>query len=263
MSDTELEILPVREPDDYKKDRKKYHPNLPKITDHNGSIILLVAPVKSGKSTIISNLLLSKHFWGGKQSAFDGGVHIFSPTIHLDTTSRFLRDAYDVYTEYDDEILENILDTQKSYEKKNMPKIMMVFDDMSGMLGSRNSNINHFLTRHRHYNCNCMLSIQNFRNLSNVARSNSSYVLLLNGIVNDKEFEKLQDEYDGIYKGTLKYMYKKYTKKPYSFLYLDLRSNPARMFQNFTKELNWKKEIKNAKQMKNYDEMDMDEGEEY
>ena len=33
-----------------------------------------------------------------------------------------------------------------------------------------------------------------------------------------KEMEKIEDEYDGMYKGTLKKMYLKYADKPYSFL---------------------------------------------
>ena len=92
-----------------------------------------------------------------------------------------------------------------------------------------------------------------------IARSNANAVLLMNGIVNEKEMEKIEDEYSSQFKGTLKYCYKKFASKPYSFLYLKIRKNPPEMFQNFTKKIEWKKYIKIAKSTKNYDDDDEDD----
>jgi len=172
----ELDILPIKPLDI--KEKKKYHPNLPSIDRNRGSLILLVGSQNSGKTTIINNMLISKHFWGGKESAFDGGVFIFSPSLDLDDSCRFLREQFECYTEYKNEYLEEIMKRQKEYPKDEMPKIMIVIDDSSGLI-DRNSKINHFLTRFRHYNANIILSIQNFKSLSPIARSNASAVLLM------------------------------------------------------------------------------------
>ena len=146
---------------------------------------------------------------------------------------------------------------QKQYPKDDMPKIMIVIDDSSGMI-DRNSKINHFLTRFRHYNANIILSIQNFKGLSPIARSNASAILLMNGIINDKEMEKVEDEYDGQLKGTLKYMYDEYANTPYSFLYMKVRKNPVEVYRNFTEPIDWKKLVKVAKLKKSKKMIDME-----
>jgi hypothetical protein len=249
-----LNILPVRPMEI--KDKKDFHQNLPSINNSRGSLILLIGSQNSGKTTIINNLLLSKHFWGGKESAFEGGVFIFSPSCEIDDSCRFLRENFECYTEYKDEYLEEIKNRQKEYKKDDMPKIMIVADDSSGLLSRK---FFHFLTRFRHYNANIICSIQNFKSLMPIARNNANAVLLMNGIVNEKEMEKIEDEYDAQFKGTLKYMYKKFANKPYSFLYLKLRKNPPEMYQNFTKKLDWKKYVKIARDKKNISDSEEEE----
>ena len=87
-------ILPVKPPE---KEKKKYvHPNLPQPP----SLLLMCSPVKTGKSTIISNLFLNENFYG--QDHFDQTI-VISPTIHNDKTSRFLAKCADCYDEYSDE----------------------------------------------------------------------------------------------------------------------------------------------------------------
>ena len=57
----------------------------------------MISPVKTGKSTIVSNLLLSDLCYG--QDFFDD-VQIISNTIKNDVTSRFLNKAFNVYDYY-------------------------------------------------------------------------------------------------------------------------------------------------------------------
>jgi hypothetical protein len=61
-----------------------------------------------------------------------------------------------------------------------------------------------------------------------------------------KELEKLNDELGDVYKGTLLYCYKKYCNKKFQFLTLYPREMPVRMLLNFSQEIDWKKEVKNA-----------------
>ena len=246
-----LNILPVRPMEI--TDKKEYHPNLPSISNSRGFLQLIIGSQNSGKTTIINNQLLSKHFWGGKESAFDGGVFIFSPSCELDDSMRFLRDNFEYYTQYKDEYLEEIKDKQKQFKKKDMPKICIVADDSSGLLSRK---FFHFLTRFRHFNANVILSIQNFKSLMPIARSNANVVLLMNGIVNEKEMEKIEDEYSAQFKGTLKYCYKKFAREPYSFLYLKIRKNPPEMYHNFTEKIDWKKYVKAARHAKYDDDTD-------
>ena len=54
--DDDLSILAIKEEGNENKLKKKLHPNLPDIS--TGQVGILISPVKTGKSTIISNLLL-------------------------------------------------------------------------------------------------------------------------------------------------------------------------------------------------------------
>jgi hypothetical protein len=249
-----LDIQPVRPMEI--RDKKQYHPHLPSIGNNRGSLLLLLGSQNSGKTTIVNNLLLSKNFWGGKDNAFDGGVFIFNPSVELDDSCRFLREHFECYTEYKDEYLEEIKNRQKQFPKDKMPKICIVADDSSGLLTNK---FFHFLTRFRHFNATVILSIQAFKSLAPIARANANAVILMNGIVNFKELEKIDDEYGSQMKNTLMYMYSKFANKPYSFLYLKLRKNPAEAYQNFTKKINWKSLIKVAR---NYKITDVIENEE-
>ena len=240
-SSSSLEVIPVRPVE--MNESNDYHENLPKIYRNNGSITLLVGSTASGKTTTINWLLLHSNAWGGKKPAFEN-VYIFSPSVNCDDSCRFLRENFECYTEYRDSYLKQILETQNSYEKKDRPKCMIVIDDSVGMIG-RSSTLNHFLSRYRHWNCNVIMSVQSFRALSPIARANTTDVLLFNGIFNDKEMEEIEEEYDSMYKGSLKRCYKKFANKPYTFLYLKTRKNPPKMFQNFTTEINWRKYARN------------------
>ena len=240
-----LNILPVRPVEI--KDKKDFHPHLPSIKHGGGSLILLIGSQNSGKTTIVNNMCLSQHFWGGKKSAFDGGVFLFSPSCEIDDSCRFLREHFECYTEYKDEYLEEIKNRQKQFDKKDMPKILIIADDSSGLLSRK---FFHFLTRFRHFNASVILSIQNFKSLMPIARTNANAVILMNGIMNEKELEKINEEYGSTLKNTLLYCYKKFANEPYSFLYLKLRKNPPEMYKNFTEKIEWKKYVKIARQYK-------------
>jgi hypothetical protein len=157
-----------------------------------------------------------------------------------------------------------IKDRQMEYGKGKMPKICVVADDAVGFLPR---SFFTFCTKYRHINANVILSVQNFRSLLPTARSNANHVIIMNGCCNENEWDKILEEYDGIYKGTLTYMYKTFAKDPYSFLYLKLRTNPAEMYLNFSQKLNWKKyrkiarEYKSLKDLESEDEENIDEGE--
>jgi hypothetical protein len=62
MSDDDLTVLAVKPPPDDEISKIPIHPNLPDI--NTGAMVLLISPVKTGKSTLVSNLLLNPAFYG-------------------------------------------------------------------------------------------------------------------------------------------------------------------------------------------------------
>ena len=120
METADLTILPIKPDGTEKKLKRPIHPNLPNIA--TGQFGICIAKVKSGKSTLNSNLLLSKHFY---KDQFDM-VYIISNTINNDRTSRFLKEAFPCtcYDKYEDSIIDNIVEYQDSFKsKKEQPFI--------------------------------------------------------------------------------------------------------------------------------------------
>lgn len=225
------EILPVKPPDDIPKE-KPLHPNLPKPPTE----LLMISPVKTGKSTIISNLLLNENFYG--QDYFDE-VHILSNTIHNDVTSRYLLKSAECYDHYDDSIIQGIVEKQKKFEKKDQPHIAICLDDCLGSV-RREATINHLASRFRHYNIKLLLiSSQNFRNVSPVIRSNATAVIIGSPFPNSKELGKIAEEYGDMFGGEKLFLklYKHATPNRYDFLYLDLSENPPHAYHKFTKKI--------------------------
>jgi len=223
------QIFPVKDPPK-EKPRKITHPNLPELP----CIMTLVMPTKSGKSTILSNLLLRDEFYKG---AMDN-VTIMSNTIDQDVTSRFLRESCDCYTGYDDSVLAGIVEQQKSFDKDDAPFIGMIFDDILGSV-KRNSYLNHLVTRSRHFNVGLLaISVQSFKAVGPTIRNNTN-AFICGNLQNMSELDKISAEFSGMFGGddNFRKIYNKATEVRYDFLYLDLQSNPARAFRNFEEQL--------------------------
>jgi len=225
MEGSAPKIYPVKDPPK-EKPRKNTHPNLPELP----CIMTLVMPTKSGKSTILSNLLLRDEFFKG---AMDN-VTIMSNTVEQDVTSRFLRKACDCYTGYDDAILAGIVEQQKQFDDEERPFIGLVFDDILGSV-KRNSYLNHLVTRSRHFGVGLLaVSVQSFKAVGPTIRNNTN-AFICGNLQNMSELEKISQEFSGMFGGDEKFrkIYHKATEQRYDFLFLDLQENPARAFRNF------------------------------
>lgn len=229
-------IMPVLDPTG--ASAKPHHPYLPAVdvdVQGGGSLLLMISPVKTGKSTIISNLFLNEDFYG--QEFFDDVV-IISNTIKNDVTSRFLNKAFEVYDFYSDEIIDGIVEKQKTFEKVDQPQIAVVLDDCLGSI-KRESKINHLASRYRHFNIKLLIiSSQKFTgSVSPIVRANATDVIIGSPFPNQKELGRVAEEYGDLFGGPDNWlrMYRKATRNKYDFLYMDLQSNPPVAYSNFDK----------------------------
>ena len=225
-SDT-LKVLKVKDPPKIKQ--KPLHPHCPEPP----SLLLMISPIRTGKSTIISNLLLNSDFFG--QDYFDE-VNIISPTIYNCKTSRFLKKAFDCFDEYSDELVQGIVEKQCSYpDPDERPDVAIVLDDIIGIV-RREAYLNHLASRFRHYNIKLLLmSSQNYRAVSPVIRSNCTHMIVGSPFPNMKELGKISEEIGDQFGGADNFLaiYRKATPQKYDFLYLDLTANPPLAYHNF------------------------------
>ncbi len=227
-------VVPVKDPDPVSSNHPPLHPNLPQVDGFGGgALVLLVSPVRTGKSTLISNMLLNDQFYDA-QDRFDNST-IISNTIANDITSRFLRKAFDTHDHYDDTIIDGIVTRQKSYEKEEQPEIAVVLDDCLGSI-RREAKINHLASRFRHFNIKLLIiSSQNFRACSPIIRQNATNVIVGSPFPNQKELGKMAEEYGDVFGGAENWLkiYAQATPNRYDFLHMDFQSNPPRAFHNF------------------------------
>ncbi len=226
------QILKVQDPPAEKI--KPLHPNLPQPP----ALLLMISPIRTGKSTIISNLLLNSHFYG--QDYFDE-VMCISPTIYNDKTSRFLKKAFDCYDGYNDQIITDLINKQEAYaDNDNLeerPEVAVILDDILGTI-RREANVNHLASRFRHYGIRLLLmSSQNYRSVSPVIRSNATNMIIGSPFPNTKELGKIAEEIGDQFGGADNFLkiYYLATPEKYDFLYLDLQANPPLAYHNFEK----------------------------
>lgn len=230
-------VIAVKDPEEQylnKSGLPPVHPHLPQINGYGGgACLLMISPVKTGKSTIINNLLLNTEFYDA-QERFDS-THIISNTIANDVTSRFLKEAFDTHDQYNDSIIDGIVERQKGYAKEDQPEIAVVIDDCLGSI-KREGRVNHLASRFRHFNIKLLIiSSQNFRAVSPIIRQNATNVIIGSPFPNRKELLKVAEEYGDLFGGAEKFieLYKQATPERYNFIHLDLQSNPPKMYKNF------------------------------
>ena len=237
MSNNNLDILEViPDPDRMKMAiDKELHPHLPDIS--TGALGLMVAPVKSGKSTIITNLLANEAFY---KDCFDQ-VHIFSNTIMNDNTSRFLKELFPgtIHGEYSDKALRSIIAQQESFtDKKDRPFIAVILDDFVGI--PRSSFVYQLASRYRHYGIGLLLfSSQVFKEVHPLVRTNMTFSVLGKNS-NRREKEKICEELGNSFGTDDKNFHKlcKHVwKEPYHFVYIDYTENPPDMYNCFTEKI--------------------------
>ena len=217
---------------------KYHHPHLPNVgvgVPGAGECLLMISPRQTGKSTIISNLFLNENFYG--QEFFDDVV-VISPTINLDRSSRFMKQRFQTYDNYNPQIIHDLLEKQMSYEEDERPEIAIVLDDMVGLMDKTVANL---VTRSRHYNIKLLvISVQKFRGaVDPIIRANATSVIVGSPFPNQRELNAVAEEYGDLFDGPKKWMelYKKATPNKYDFAYMKM-SNPPVMYKNFESVVN-------------------------
>jgi len=224
-------VLPIREDVD-EEWAKDIHPNLPKPP----SVICIYASFRSGKSVLVNNFILNPNFLRGKLDKW----FIFSPTARNDSSSKFLLDeeGVEIIDDYSDEYLNALLEYQKETNSDERDKIAIVFDDAIQYLQSRSSSGNYLATKFRHYNIKYLFYVsQSFRSLDTKIRANSKGVVIMK-ISNLKELNKLEEEYGAMLGNRFIELYNYcLNDAPYSFLYINIDSNPVEAWLRFEKKI--------------------------
>lgn len=202
------------------------HPHLPQPP----ALLLIIGSVKQGKSNLVVNLLCNPDMYKDK---FDS-VKIISNTLNADPKGKLLNKFFDCADHYSDQMIVDIVESQKSYDEEDRPTMAVVLDDILTKDFKKTNQVSFLATKFRHYGIDLLaFTTQSFRAVSGLIRNNSTDVIIMKQ-QNQKELEKISEEFGDMFPGIFMDLYKKAIEDaPYSFLYLDLQENPARAYIRF------------------------------
>lgn len=240
----ELTILPIVPPKDGKPPGKDLHPNIPNI--FKGQLLLVVAPIRSGKSVMWNNFLLNPNYYEGCFE--DSQVTIISNTIANDQSSRFSYKRFGGHELYDDKIVSNFVKKQRERKKAKMDTgFALILDDLSGDLnphGRKGGAALRLATRFRHEvspgdPCLFLISNQKWNGLATILRANATGVLLSGNIKSKKELDTIREDLADSIGGGLKFdeMFARAAAEPFAWLYIRLDSTPPEVYLNFKERL--------------------------
>jgi hypothetical protein len=194
-------------------------------------ILNIVSPIGCGKSTLLIRLITQDVFFKGKFHR----IILFSPTVFLDRKwesalnvkgvlkryphesteetidlvspvpekKRFTGRIHeeDVYTEYSEDVLEELVDSQISFKNQygedEMPRCLVIFEDAGGLnlfKGKSGTRYVQLITTLRHYKISIWTAIQSYKLLPVPVRINCTNLIIFR-IKNKQEVRKIYDEF--------------------------------------------------------------------
>lgn len=132
-----------------------------------------------------------------------------------------------MFAEYDQEIISDILQSQekiiKKYGKKRCPQTIIILDDCLEYLGF-GSLVSKIFFKGRHVNVSCIVLVQKLKGISTLLRINTKYMIFFR-CANSQELEHLLDEYTGKReRKQIEAVLYEWFKQPWSFMYCDLKT---------------------------------------
>ncbi len=186
--------------------------------------------ISVSNSNLLVNLLCNPDMYKDK---FDI-VKIISNTLNADPKGKLLNKYFDCEDHYNDEMITDIIESQKKYEDFERPTVAMVLDDILTKDFKKTNAVSFLATRFRHYGIGLLaFTTQSFRAVSGLIRNNATDVIIMKQ-QNQKELDKVQEEYGDLFPNIFMDLYNKAIgDAPYSFLYLDMQTNPATAYIRF------------------------------
>ena len=209
------------------------HPNLPQCP----SCCILVGAIKSSKSNLIINMLCSQEMY---KDRFDI-VRVMSTTLHMDNKGKLLNKFFDCDDHYEDQFIDNIIQSQGQFSKEDRPTYCLVLDDcLTADFCKRNNKLAFFMTKMRHYIDMCIISVQSINHIPPLIRGQARDIIIARQN-NYKEVVKLQEQFSGLLgeNGDKKFMelYEYCHKTPFQFMYIKGAENPAEVYYNFEEKI--------------------------
>lgn len=240
--DSNLQVLPVKKPDEPEE-------NLNPVLPSHPFLMMCCAPPKAGKSNLVANLLANPNFYYNgppEKPSYFHEIYYLSPTSKFDLTTKMYLSKLDNVIQVDDPvdlenadvILADILQRQKSWDAdsgEERKKVLIVLDDCIGIMDKIKS-LPNIVTRYRHYFTSIIVTTQSYKRVPLTIRNCITCLIFFN-LMSQKEFIKLYEEHGQSLPDYWELL--PLLDKRFQFLYYHLERQE--LFYNFQQKL-WSKD---------------------
>lgn len=152
----------------------------------------IIGKRRSGKTHLLIKMINSKYF----KETFKM-IYIFSPTVTLDKTWESVnnKNAY-FFEEYDEDVLQQILNLQKMKTDEQRQDILIILDDLSEKLKGKRGNLLEVLaTKGRHFKASFIFTSQKYNSIPPIIRTNTDEIIFFR-VSNNYELNTITEEYN-------------------------------------------------------------------
>ena len=229
QEENDLKIYPIKIEDDKKNEGEDKYPLCSSV-----HLLVVIGRVKAGKSLLINNLYLSERFY---KDDFQTRI-LISSTAHNDAINKYMIDEFDfVFTEYSDELLNQIVDLVQADEGNG--RWLILLDDIIGDVKFSRGKvdaISALASKFRHIGngevegkLSICITTQYFKYLSTILRSNATGYYLM-GSFPEAEMKKISEALSFFGNGDKNFMeiFRRSRKEDYDFLFCSVQELEAR-----------------------------------
>ena len=193
----------------------------------------------SGKTNLLTNLLLQDDSKLYKHEFEPENIYIFSGSIDTDKKIQTIIEEKDIpnsnlFDEFDDDILDAVLDNIKEEYMDKPFHSLIILDDMSfgGNLKKKTYGaLSKLFSNGRHFGASVILTSQKYTDILSGARENCSGCIMFK--CTNKSLDTISEEHNFLEnKKDFKKMFRNVTQEPHSFLVVNYSNPHDKLYMN-------------------------------
>jgi hypothetical protein len=229
----DIKIYKVRDP------AEKFYINKGDMFDLPMRLLVIGKSYNSGKTNLLTNLLLQddKRLY---RNDFNGeNIYIFSGSLNIDNKMKTIVKELDIpssnlFDAFDDELLDALLDNIAEDFEDDKKHSLIILDDLSfggGLKSKTFGALGRLFSNGRHFGVSCILTAQRYCDVLTSCRENCSGAILFK--CTDRQLETIVDDHNYLSdKKKFKSMFRNLSNEKHTFMGVNYSNDGAKMYMN-------------------------------
>jgi len=229
----DIKIYKVRDP------AEKFYVSKGDMFDLPMRLLVVGKSYNSGKTNLLTNLLLQDDQRLYRKNFKGEDIYIFSGSLNIDNKMKTIVKELDIpdcnlFTEFDDEILDALLDNIAEEFEDKKKHSLIILDDLSfggGLKSKTFGALGRLFSNGRHFGASCILTAQRYCDILTSCRENCSGAILFK--CTDRQLETIVDDHNYLAdKKAFKSMFRKLSNEKHTFMALSYSNDGHKMYMN-------------------------------